>query len=125
MEGATLSTPKDLGRESACPASADHRFGNAFPRMRKKSFAALWLVSNTSAWLSTVDESPVARFATQENPATSISSARAWMTSSTVDIPTASAPRFCSIRASAARSEEHTTELQSRRDLGCRLLLEE
>src|SRR5438552_8996787 len=39
--------------------------------MRKKSFAALWLVSNTSAWLSTVDESPVARFATQENPATS------------------------------------------------------
>src|SRR5690349_23100788 len=34
----------------------------------------------------------------------------------------ASAP--CTVRPAAARSEEHTSELQSRRDLVCRLLLE-
>src|SRR5690349_24224982 len=41
---------------------------------------------------------------------------------------TAAAPRWRSIRAATSsdrpRSEEHTSELQSRRDLVCRLLLE-
>src|SRR5204863_8143170 len=32
--------------------------------------------------------------------------------------------RFCAIASSNLRSEEHTSELQSRRDLVCRLLLE-
>src|SRR6266576_6864616 len=33
-------------------------------------------------------------------------------------------PRACARRSTSARSEEHTSELQSRRDLVCRLLLE-
>src|SRR5690349_22553985 len=37
---------------------------------------------------------------------------------------TTATPRSRHARRSAARSEEHTSELQSRRDLVCRLLLE-
>src|SRR5438874_7765367 len=47
--------------------------------------------------------------------------------SSTVDKINASALReefSAKLKASGARSEEHTSELQSRRDLVCRLLLE-
>src|SRR6266403_486044 len=39
-------------------------------------------------------------------------------------LPPARAARGCAPRRTPARSEEHTSELQSRRDLVCRLLLE-
>src|SRR5690349_24744262 len=38
--------------------------------------------------------------------------------------PTTTSPCLSSPAAAASRSEEHTSELQSRRDLVCRLLLE-
>src|SRR6266496_5661197 len=38
--------------------------------------------------------------------------------------PPATSPAICARRRSWTRSEEHTSELQSRRDLVCRLLLE-
>ena len=43
----------------------------------RQSFTAWRPVSSTSSWLSVVEESPVAKFAMQENPATSTPSARA------------------------------------------------
>src|SRR5438874_8959908 len=46
----------------------------------------------------------------------------AWRTSSTHWCSGFATPRICAHRGS--RSEEHTSELQSRRDLVCRLLLE-
>src|SRR6266849_1638992 len=49
-------------------------------------------------------ETPAARLVRQEKPATSSARARAWMTSSTVDMPTASAPSFWSIQTSASVS---------------------
>src|SRR3954453_3605481 len=45
-------------------------------------------------------------------------------TSSPSDTPTARSPR-CSPAVPLDRSEEHTSELQSGRDLGCRVLLEQ
>ena len=69
--------PKIWDTTARVPPTANYSLGNASLRMREKSFAALRPVANTSSWLSVVDESPVAKFAIQENPASSISSARA------------------------------------------------
>src|SRR6266496_6361048 len=54
------------------------------------------------------------------------------LTTLSMDVPPASSTartlssvtRVCSARSCETRSEEHTSELQSRRDLVCRLLLE-
>jgi len=67
--------PKTYGSlEAAAPFQS---CGNASLNICEKSFAALRPVSSTSSWLSVVEESPVAKFVMQENPATSIPSARA------------------------------------------------
>ena len=66
--------------------------------------AAAAPVSMTSAWSSVAGERPAAQLVRQEKAVTFIPKARAWRASSTVLMPTASAPIVRSMRISAGVS---------------------
>src|SRR5439155_26245851 len=105
-----------------CPrslsVSVTHRVLHSFPTRRSSDLR--WCACNAAdraAWPSRVSAacsawSPPAPTAAAEAP------------SFATIAPVAAAPAVSFASASSRRSEEHTSELQSRGHLGCRLLLE-
>src|SRR5206468_12223348 len=77
--------------------------------------------------LSLHDALPISRAAVQRRdrmPAVPVRDGRRKTLGASLRGASSSAPSRCRRRSHRARSEEHTSELQSRSDLVCRLLLE-
>src|SRR5206468_8448746 len=97
-------------RSSAKPTQKSKRLSSWAPRVLRRSIFTESFCCNKGAWTKTLRKEPRKAW---KRRFSSIRSSRP---------PSKDCPRL--MRGSRNRSEEHTSELQSRSDLVCRLLLE-